>query len=262
MRISLIITTYNWKEALHLSLQSALAQTVLPTDIIVADDGSREDTAEMVRQFTEISPVPIIHSWQEDKGFRPAKSRNKAIAKAKGEYVVLIDGDIVLDSHFIADHQTFSRRGSFVQGSRALVGRALSVKALADGELRVPFGGRGIGNKKNCLRLELLARLLFFKNKTLRGVKTCNFAFWKEDAVQVNGFNEAFVGWGREDSEFAARLLNVGLQRRNLKFCALGYHLHHAMHGRDRLTVNDCILQQTLDEHRTWCEKGINQYLD
>ncbi len=262
MKISLIVTTYNWKEALHLSLRSVLTQTLLPTDIIVADDGSREDTAEMVRQIAQISPVPVIHSWQEDKGFRPAKSRNKAIAKAKGEYVVLIDGDIVLDSHFIADHEAFARRGSFVQGSRALVGRALSDKALADCELRVPFGGRGIGNKKNCLRSEVLARLFSFTTQTLHGAKTCNFAFWREDALQVNGFNEAFVGWGREDSEFAARLLNVGLQRRNLKFCALGYHLHHAMHVRDRLTVNDGILKQTLDEHRTWCEKGIDQYLD
>ena len=116
MLLSLIITTYNWKEALEVSLGSAFKQTILPCEIIVADDGSRSDTGEMVKRVAALSPVPVIHSWQEDKGFRLARSRNRAIAKARGEYIVLVDGDIILENHFIEDHLGFARPGFFIQG--------------------------------------------------------------------------------------------------------------------------------------------------
>jgi glycosyltransferase involved in cell wall biosynthesis len=261
MDISLIITTYNWKEALHLSLASVLAQTLLPLEIVVADDGSRSDTAEMVRSVAAAAPVPIIHSWQQDKGFRLARSRNRAIAKARGEYVLLIDGDILLHPRFIEDHQAFARPGYFVQGTRVLLGKKLSARILRSGCLELPVLGWGVQNKKNCLRSPLLARLFSFTSRRLPGIKTCNFAFWRQDALAINGFNEEFVGWGREDSEFTARLLNLGLRRQNLKFFALGYHLYHPMNTRDRLPINDAILKQTIEKQARWCERGLDQYL-
>ena len=262
MDISLIITTYNWKEALHLSLASALAQTRLPLEIVVADDGSRPDTAELVHSIAAASPVPIIHSWQEDKGFRLARSRNKAIALASGNYVILIDGDILLHPSFLEDHQTYARQGFFVQGTRVLLGRNLSSRMLRNGHFELPNClGWGVENKKNCLRSSLLARLFSFTSRRLPGIRTCNFAFWRQDALAINGFNEEFLGWGREDSEFTARLLNSGIRRQNLKFLALCYHLYHPMNTRDRLSINDTILQQTVARQSRWCEQGIDQYL-
>jgi len=261
MQISLIITTYNWKEALQLSLQSVLTQTLLPMEIIVADDGSQSDTADLVQRFGETSSIPVVHSWQEDKGFRLASSRNKAIAITKGDYIILIDGDIMLEPHFIADHRAFANPGHFVQGGRVLLGQELSATALKSGHLRLPFFAMGVENKKNCLRSVLLARLFSFKSAGLRGIKTCNCAFWKQDAISVNGFNEDFVGWGREDSEFAARLMNYGIKRQNVKFYALGYHLWHPVNARNRLTVNDGILKKTIEKQLQWCERGIDQYL-
>jgi glycosyltransferase involved in cell wall biosynthesis len=261
MQISLIITTYNWKEALRLSLQSVLLQTLLPSEIVVADDGSEADTAELLINFSGFSPIPIIHSWQKDKGYRLAKSRNRAIAKAKGEYILLIDGDMVLDPRFVADHIAFAQSGQFVQGPRALLGKELTGTILESGVVRLPPLGKGIGNRKNCLRSTLLARMFSFKSKKLSGIKLCNFAFWKQDAIKVNGFNEDFIGWGREDSEFVARLFNRGIGRQNLKFHSIGYHLHHPMNTRDRVSVNDRILEKTVRGRLDWCEKGIDQYL-
>jgi len=261
MQTSLIITTYNWKEALQLSLQSAFAQTCLPDEIIIADDGSRSDTAELIRQMAPSSPVALIHSWQEDKGFRLSMSRNKAIAQASGEYILLIDGDIVLDPHFVEDHLAFALRGHFIQGSRTLMNERLSTEILQSGHVQLSFWRNGIGNRKNALRSPLLARLFRCKSTSVTGIR-CNFSFWKADAVHVNGYNEEFSGWGREDSEFAARLLHSGVQRINLRFCALAHHLHHLTGVRDRLAINDRILQQTLEEKRVWCERGINQYLE
>ena len=261
MRISLIITTYNWRTALELCLHSVLKQTQPPCEIVVADDGSRPDTAELVRHVRLSTNIPIIHSWQEDKGFRLARSRNKAIAKANGEYIILVDGDIMLEPHFIADHGDFSQHGYFVQGTRVLLGKDLSARILRTGQLRIPLLLTGVENKKNCLRSVWLARLFSFRCQNLSGIKTCNFAFWKKDAISINGFNEEFVGWGREDSEFTARLLNFGNKRQNVKFQALGYHLYHPMNTRDRLPWNDAILKKTIDEKLKWCHKGLDQYL-
>ena len=151
--------------------------------------------------------------------------------------------------------------GHFVQGTRVLLGPELTERVLTSGELRWPLLARGVENRKNCVRSLLLARLFSFRSRRLPGVKTCNFAFWREDALAINGFNEEFVGWGREDSEFTARLLNTGVRRQNLKFCALGYHLHHSMNERDRLVINDSILRRTIDEKLRRCERGVDQYL-
>jgi len=118
-----------------------------------------------------------------------------------------------------------------------------------------------VENRKNCLRSNILARFFSFKSRRLRGVRTCNFAFWRRDAVQVNGFNEEFVGWGREDSEFTVRLMNIGIRRQNVKFNALAYHLYHPISDRKHLMENDHILQQTIDQNLCLCEHGLKQHM-
>ena len=261
MNISLIITTYNWKEALELSLKSALTQVVKPLEIIVADDGSAADTAVLIKKIAAGSSVSVIHSWQRDMGFRLAVSRNKAIARAHGDYIVLIDGDILLEKHFISDHMRFSRPDHFVQGTRVLLNKQLSRQILQEKRLTASFCTQGVENKKNCLRSRVLASVFSFRSRRISGVRTCNFAFWRKDAIAINGFNEEFVGWGREDSEFTARLINYGLVRQNIKFNALAYHLHHPMNDRSNLDENDRLLQKTIQQKCTYCEKGINQYL-
>ncbi len=262
MRISLIITTYNWKEALELSLKSALEQLELPHEIIVADDGSRTDTGDLVHKIAEQAPIPILHSWQEDRGFRLARSRNKALARASGDYMLLIDGDIVLHPAFVQDHRHVARAGSFVQGGRVLLDVAASERMIASKCVRMGFWSRGLENRKNTLRSWPLAWLCSRCGLSrLSGVRTCNFAFWHEDAVHINGFNEEFEGWGREDSEFTARLMHHGVGRRNIKFAALAYHLHHPENDRQRLSHNDRILQKTIERKSTWCERGLDQYL-
>jgi len=262
VHVSLIITTYNWKEALELSLQSALKQEMLPLEIIVADDGSGPDTAAVVAGVGRVAEIPVIHSWQEDKGFRLARSRNRAIARARGDYIVLVDGDILLERHFILDHCRFAHPGFFVQGTRVLLNRELSEEILRRGGLGAGFCASRVENRKNCYRSNLLARLFSFRSRRIGGIKTCNFAFWKQDAIAINGFNEKFVGWGREDSEFTVRLLNNGIRRQNVRFNALAYHLWHPMNDRARLAENDRILERTIREKRTWCDKGIDQYLE
>ena len=260
MKVSLIITTYNWKDALELSLLSGLQQLTKPTEIIVADDGSRPETGEMIARVTAQASFPIIHSWQEDEGFRLSASRNKALAKTSGDYIILIDGDIIMEEHFIADHLSFAQPGCFVQGTRVLLKEELSQEVLMRKKMPETLCKRSVENRKNCLRSVLLARLFSFKNHGMNGVRTCNFAFWRKDALAVNGFNEAFIGWGREDSEFTARLLNYGLMRKSVKFNALAYHLYHPRNDRSHLPENDRLLRETIEQKKVWCDKGVDAY--
>lgn len=258
MKISLIITTYNWKEALELSILSACKQIHLPTEIIIADDGSDADTRQLIESLQKTSPVPIVHSWQQNKGFRLSRSRNKAIAIAKGDYIILIDGDIVTEENFIADHLEAAKKNYFIQGCRVLLNAKSTKKGLEQKELCPCFTDPGVENRKNCIRSNFLSKLFSFSSKRLPGIKTCNFAFWRQHAEMVNGFNEDFIGWGREDSEFTARLLHSGVKRQNLKFKAVAYHLYHKINSRKRLAENDKILENTIKNKLTWCENGLN----
>jgi len=258
---SLVITTFNRRDALELVLKSALVQSRLPVEIVVADDGSTDGTTDMLIALARQTPVPIIHSWQTNEGFRAARSRNLALAKTSGEYIVLLDGDIVLHSRFIEDHLAFARPGSFVQGSRALLDGAKTHRMIQEQQLTVSWFEPGVGNRKNCVRSRLLSCLASGATTKLQGIRTCNLAFWRKDGIAVNGFNEAFTGWGREDSDFAARLLHSGILRRNLRFRALGYHLHHPHHPRVQLAENDKLLAETINRQLVRCDNGLDQHL-
>ena len=263
MKISLIVTTYNWPEALELTLQSALAQSLPPHEVIVADDGSKEPTRRVVESFARNAPFPVIHSWQEDDGFRLAMSRNRAIAQSTGEYIVVVDGDMVLHPDFLADHAAHARPGLYLQGGRVLLGPSITESLFQ--KRRNPealsFFSPDLKNRKNALRSSLLCRLFSKTSRSMKGIKGCNFSLFRKDILRVNGFDNAFVGWGREDSEFVARLYNAGLKRKNLKFCAVAYHLFHPEHERDALPENDRRLKRSIAEGMMRCDDGIEAFL-
>ena len=261
MRVSLIITTYNRVDALSLVLHSVQNQTVLPKEVIIADDGSTKETQKMIRDFQVVSHLNLIHSWQKDKGFRAAKSRNKAIAKSKDDYIILIDGDMVLHPKFIEDHISHAESGYFVQGTRVLLTQSATQDALVKMKTNFSFLSSGIQNRKNAIHSNFLSRLFSKKKNYLRGIKTCNMAFFKQDCININGFNNDFEGWGREDSEFVVRLLNSGIHRKNLRFNAIQFHLWHNESTRASLQQNDTLLQNAIDNNVKWCDSGVDRYL-
>jgi glycosyltransferase involved in cell wall biosynthesis len=258
---SLVVTTYNWPEALDLVIRSALDQSEPPYEIIVADDGSASETADLVARHRAAASVPVLHVWQEDLGFRAAASRNRAIAASGGDYVVIIDGDMLLHRDFIKDHRSLARRGSFIQGSRVLLSPSNTMQRLASGESRVSMFEPGLGNRKNAMRLPLLSRLLAVEGRSLRGIRSCNMSFFREECIGVNGFNEDFTGWGREDSEFAVRLVNSGILRRNVRFAAIASHLWHHENPRHALAVNDRLLEEAISGKTIFCRNGIDKHL-
>jgi glycosyltransferase involved in cell wall biosynthesis len=261
---TLLVATYNWPDALALVMGSVLRQRVRPTQVVVADDGSGDETAAVVRglaaRFAE-ADVALHHVWQPDEGFRLAAVRNRALARAVGDYVLMIDGDCVLHPDFVASHLAFARPGTFVQGSRVLVSPARSARAMAAQDPRFSLFDRGLKNRQNAIAAPLLSRLVRAPQDPLRGTRGCNMAFWRADAVRINGFNERFVGWGREDSEFAARMLAAGVRRRRLKFGGIVFHLWHQEHPRSAVDDNHRRYEEIVRSGARWCDAGLDRYL-
>lgn len=262
MKLSLIVTTYNWKEALDLVFKSIARQSAMPDELLIADDGSRPDTGDLIAQWSKRLTVPVHHVWQEDLGFRAARVRNLAIAKASGDYLVFIDGDMVLHPQFIEDHRRAARAGYFMQGVRLLTGPTITQQLLDAGRTQVGFFAPDIKRRRHTIRSPLLSRLVRLRTvNTQKAIKTCNQSYWRNDLIKVNGFNEGMIGYSREDNELAERLFNAGVQRKNLKFGGLAIHLYHATRKQTGLNPNDVLFQAAIDNKLKWCEPGLSQHL-
>lgn len=266
MKADLIITTYNRPDALEAVLVSVMDQTILPAQVIIADDGSALETKAVVEKYQNIFPVDLIHSWHEDNGFRAAESRNKALSLVRSEYVVMIDGDMVLEKHFIADHLEYAQEGCFLQGGRVLMTskRTKMILKKPNIALKVGIFTTGIESRfekrLTAFRSKLLANFFVKELKNKNKVRSCNMSFFYKDVQTINGFNNKFIGWGREDSEFVERLFNVGIKGRILKFVALGYHLYHKEEARTALPANDKLLNTTIEKQLKWCEDGLSKF--
>lgn len=261
MRISVAVITYNWPQALALVLRALAAQSALPFEVIVTDDGSRDDTRMLLQEIARDYPVRLVHLWQPDDGARMSRARNRAIAAAQGDYVILLDGDMVAERHFIADHRAFARPGCFVQGSRVLTDEALTARMLAGQRTELGFFERGIERRRHTLRMPWFARLYARPGQRQRGIKSCNMGFWRDDLIRLNGFNEAMTGWGREDTELVARAFHAGLLRRDVRFSALAFHLWHRTRKNVVDNPNDRVLAATRASGAIRCADGLDQHL-
>lgn len=261
MRVSVAVITYNWPEALELVLKALARQTELPYEVIVTDDGSQPATRELLQRLAQNYPVRLVHLWQPDDGARMSRARNRAIAAAQGDYIILLDGDMVVERHFVADHRAFARHGCFTQGSRVLTDARSARHLLGMDPFFPEFFGRGIERRRHTLRLPLLAPLFARSGTRLRGIKSCNMGFWRDDLLRLNGFNEAMTGWGREDTELAVRAFRAGLLRRDLRLSGLAVHLYHRTRKHLADNPNDRILEDTRRAGLVRCERGVEQYL-
>ncbi len=260
MTVSLIISTYNWPEALEKSIQSAFEQKHLPDEIIVADDGSRIETKNLIDRLCLYAPVSIKHIWHPDDGFRLSAIRNKAIERAKYDYIVQIDGDIIMDPYFIRDHLALAQQNAFLCGSRVLIPQQYSREILVD-HTNKKFNKRKfpLGSVLNSIRLPLLMDYMadHYKKNSPRALRGCNMSFWRKDLLAVNGYNEDIQGWGSEDAEIAIRLMNSGVKKRFVKFGAIAYHIYHKENNKDKLDQNEQILFDVMEKKITWTENGI-----
>ncbi len=259
MKISVVVTTYNRPDALRRVLEGLSAQRQPPSEVIVADDGSGPETSAVVSRAARNADVPVRHVWQADRGFRVARIRNRAVAATSGDYLVFLDGDCIPDGWFVMDHAALARAGNFFQGRRLLVDQARSPDF---GFREVPPTGnrlkllmsKHISNRHHLLRI---SGIPVTRSQKLSGIRGCNVGIFRADLEAVNGFNEDFEGWGREDSELAVRLYRFGLWRGAHPFRAVCFHLWHPENQRDRLATNDRLLREAMASDRYDCDRGL-----
>ena len=260
MRLTLVVTTYERPDALEAVLTSIAAQQLVPHETLVADDGSGPSTAALVSRFSA-GPIPTLrHVRQEHDGFRLTRLRNLAIAASSGDYLVFVDGDMVLHSRFVLDHARAARHGHYTQGVRIHLDQSRTDQLMAapldlPGPLSHGIGGLRRVHALHSARLSRSMRLL---GNHLVSTKGCNQGFWRSDLVAANGFDEQIVGWGPEDKELCARLTHAGIRRQTLMFGGIAFHLEHPPASRTRREENERILERTLLERRRRCEHGLD----
>ncbi len=270
MRIAVIVTTYNRPDALAAVLEGYLAQTDSDFEVLVADDGSRDDTAQVIREYQARASIPIVHIWQEDKGFRAAMARNRALAATRADYVIFTDGDCVPPADFVAQQRKLSEPGWFLSGNRLLLSQEFTAAALRDG---LPIHRWGLGEwlsarlKGHITRLLPLLRLPDVKwlrklaPRRWEGAKTCNLSAYRSDLLRVNGLDESYTGWGLEDSDLVIRLIRAGVYNKSARFSAPVLHLWHRENDRSQLAENRRRLEQVMSATHTRAHLGVDQYL-
>ena len=245
--ISVLLATYNWPQALQLCLESLSTQTDLDFEIIIADDGSTTDTKDLIEAIQKNYPVKITHLWQADQGFRKTRILNQAIQTAKGEYLVFLDGDCIVQPDFIAQHRALSQANHLVTGSRVLLSEELSKELLSWSHWNFKqFAGNLLSyrlsggiNKYWPLKIKLGGGAWRkYKQFVWRRIKGCNMACWKADALAIGGFDETMTGWGHEDADFVFRLQNMGLIRKSGSWSTEVLHLYHRINDQSNAAEN------------------------
>jgi glycosyltransferase involved in cell wall biosynthesis len=259
---SLIISTYNWPEALELVLNSVLAQSIFPNEIIIADDGSTIETKNLITFYQSKLQIPLIHIYHQDTGFRLSEIRNKAIKRSTADYIIQIDGDVILHKYFIKDHLKIAKENYFVRGSRIKMTEDLSKKIFKNKTTKISLFNKGIKNRANGIRFPFLTRLLMYKKEDKFKMLGCNMAFWRKDVLRINGYDNNLQGWGFEDSELAARLINSNIRKRVMKNMGIVYHINHKERNPESSNSNYNVLQKTINSKRQIAKNGINNYLN
>jgi glycosyltransferase involved in cell wall biosynthesis len=244
-------------------LASVARQRVQPWEVILADDGSGAPTRELIDEFARRHAVPVRLVSQPHEGFRVARLRNLAIAASSADYLVFVDGDMLLHPEFVADHGRCARRGFYTQGVRVLADARLTERLIAHTKRFPGPLTPGLGALRRAYLLHSPAMAALFRRIANRfvAIKSCNLGVWREDLLRVNGFDQDIVGWGPEDKELCARLEHAGVRRQTLIFGGIACHLHHPPASRAALPANLAILAATRATRRVRSEHGLDSLL-
>lgn len=269
MRIAVIVTTYNRPDALAAVLEGYLAQTDADFEVLVADDGSTAQTAQIIEQYQTRASFPIRHIWQEDEGFRAAAIRNRALAATTADYIVFTDGDCIPPRGFVEAHRALSEPGWFLAGNRLMLTRDFTEQVLCDKlpihlwTLRHWLAARAHGQITRLLPFIRLPRLGWLRKLApcrWQGAKTCNLSAFRSDLLKVNGLDESYTGWGLEDSDLVIRLIRAGVHHKSARFSVPLFHLWHKENDRSNLEQNQQRLQTVLTAKHTRAVQGVDQY--
>jgi len=231
--VGVIISTYNNPAWLEKVLWGYCHQSLKPDEIIVADDGSREETRLLIESFS--NRLPIKQVWHEDNGFRKTKILNKALSVATADYLIFTDQDCVPREDFVATHLHFAKKGYFLSGGYFKLPMDISLKISQEDIISCRafslkwLKAQGLKTSFKCTKLfrsHAFAALMNFITPAKATWNGCNASGWRADMLKINGFNEQ-MQYGGEDREFGERLFNLGIKSKQIRYSAICLHLDH-----------------------------------
>ena len=255
--VSIIISTYNKPEWLQKVLWSYNQQTIKDFEVVIADDGSTEDTRALINDMTPKMRYPITHVWQEDNGFQKTKILNKATVASHGNYLIYTDGDCIARADFIETHVAHRSKGyALSSGYFKLTDKISNLIGQSEIDSQQCFDkswllshGQPKSFKMNKLtKSSFKATLLNFITPTKATFDGMNASAWKADILAVNGFDER-MQYGGEDRELGERLMNYGIKFKQIRYSAICLHLFHERGyvTSDMIEKNDAIRKITKD---------------
>lgn len=267
--LAVITSTYNRPDALAAALEGYAAQRDRDYLLVVADDGSTDETRRLIESFAARVPVPVRHVWHEDTGFALSAIRNRAVAACpEAEYLIFTDGDCIPAPTFVAGHRRLAEPGWFLAGQRLLLSEAFTRKVLNEGlpvqdwPLARWIAASLRGDCNRWLPLLALPDGAWRRRQAgkLGGIRGCNISLWRDDLVRINGFDEAYQGWGLEDSDLVVRLFHAGVRRKSARFAAPLFHLWHPENDRSAMPENQRRLEELIASDRVRATLGLDRY--
>ena len=266
MKVALIISTYKSSVALSIIFDAISRQVQLPNEIIIAEDGNDKKTLEVINSWKNKISSKFIHVYQEDIGFRKALILNKAFQLSRSDYIIQIDGDCIPNEYFIYDHIANSKKGFYLYGTRVHILKKYVPKLLEyyqnkNERVFFSFFSPKIKKRFRKIRIPFLKYLYMSKNEISHKFRGCNTSFWRKDFISVNGYNNEFKGWGREDSDLMIRLHNLGVKGKRIKFSAIVYHLDHDQKDESGILNNDLIQKKSILNKKIEADNGLFQLI-
>ncbi|HHQ69183.1 MAG TPA: glycosyltransferase [Halothiobacillaceae bacterium] len=272
MKTSVIFTTYNSPRWLEKVLWGFFAQTVRDFEIVIADDGSGEETRLLIERMQAESPMPIRHVWQEDDGFQKSRIMNKAIVAAEGDYLIFTDGDCIPRADFVEQHLRHAGRDRYLSGgyfklpmsiSEAITREDVQTQRAFDVDWLV---SQGLKPSHKTMKLTARGKWADFLNwisPTRPTWNGHNASCHKEFALAVNGFEER-MQYGGQDCEFGDRLTHLGLKPKRIRYSAVCIHLDHKRPyvSEEMLKNSHDIRTETQRLKRVRAVEGLDKYLD
>jgi glycosyltransferase involved in cell wall biosynthesis len=264
---SIVFTTYNQPDWLEKVLIGFAAQDRQGFEVLIADDGSGEETRQRIDALRRQLPMPVRHLWQSDDGFRKCEAMNMAIEQAASDYLIFTDGDCIPRADFVSTHLRLREPGRFLSGGYHKLPMSTSL-AISRGDIHAGrcFDERwlrrhGMPTSRRNLKLTAgpaMARVLDAVSPARPSWNGHNASGWKHDILAINGFDER-MRYGGEDREFGERLENAGVRGKRIRYRAIVVHLEHTRGyaTQESIQFNRQLRAETRESHRTWTEYGI-----
>jgi glycosyltransferase involved in cell wall biosynthesis len=233
-------------------------------EVVIADDGSNEEVVKELRDLVKKYDFPVIHAWHPRQGPRRSATRNNGIRHATGDYLIFLDADFALLPGAIHSHTEAAKPGYFAAGRCKYTTEEQCRKILAEGAseslleaIYTSLPDEPIEKEhKRFVRYALLHR---FHLAPARKVSFGgHFSAFKSDIAAINGYDENFVGWGGEDTDFASRMVRAGFRGTSVIETARVLHLWHPTEMRAKHWKEGANMEYYSRKHiPIYCESGL-----